>query len=87
MCTQVQRICHGVLHAIIVFFGVQKDNSDCDFSDNVNMTARNVISGDSTCFEVNDGILQRNFGEEYCYKGSLIGDTDIVDGNLVLRQL
>ena len=84
VCIGVQQMCRTANYAIIMFFGQKDDGRNCDFNENVNMTASNVIPGEPHCFEVNDSILQLSSGEEYCYIGSLTGDAGRLDGELCI---
>ena len=86
VCIEVQQVCRTENYTIETLFGKQEmDVSDCDFNDNLNMTASNVVPGEPRCFEVNDSILQLSSGEVYCYNSSLIGDVGLLDGELYIR--
>ena len=79
-------MCRTENYTIITFFGQQeKDGSDCDINDNLNMTASNVVPGEPHCFEVNDNILPLSSGEVYCYTSSLIGDAGLLDSELCIH--
>ena len=86
VCFGVQPLCCIANYTIIVFFGVQTIDGNCDYSDNVNRTSSDVIPGNSQCLEVDSTDLELRTGQRYCYNVSLIGDAALVDGRLFLNS-
>ena len=86
VCFEVQPLCRSASYTIIVFFGVQTIDGNCDYSDNVNRTFSDVMPGNSQCLEVDSTDLELST-DEYCYNVSLIGDAGLLDGKFISEQL